>query len=58
MSEFEKKGLADDLEKKGRSEEETPEVEGHLFKGRGEDIEDDADEFGKKGLSEGFEKKG
>jgi hypothetical protein len=56
MGEHEKKGLADEFEKKGLVDDDAPEVEGHML--RGEDAEGDADEFEKKGLSEGFEKKG
>ena len=58
MGEHEKKGLADEFEKKGLAEDEAPEVEGHMLRDRGEDLEDDADEFEKKGRSEGVEKKG
>jgi hypothetical protein len=50
VSEQEQKGLTDEHEVKGRSEEELAEVEGHMFKGPGEDSEGEADEFGMKGL--------
>jgi hypothetical protein len=44
---FEKKGVAGDFDKKGRSDE-GPDVEGHMFKGLTDDVEDDS--FDKKGF--------
>jgi len=58
VSEQEQKGLGDEFEVKGRADEETPDVEGHMFKGRGEDPEQEADECGFKGRSEDAEQKG
>jgi hypothetical protein len=58
MGEHEKKGLADEFDKRGRSEDEGPEVEGHMFKGRGEDFDQESDEFDKKGVAGEFGKKG
>ncbi|HSD76247.1 MAG TPA: hypothetical protein VLA98_02535 [Solirubrobacteraceae bacterium] len=53
MGEHEKKGLAEELGKKGVADERGPEVEGHMLKGLADD--DDAERYGKKGRTGGDE---